>query len=125
MQIRVLPLAMAGILLGACAASPPQPQPVIGAVAPASVAATGDKPGYVSDPRVVAADRRAREMGYHMEMRHDQQFYCRTVAPIGSRLTQKECLTADGMVQAVQMAEENKVAQKQQSNCQGAGCTFN
>jgi hypothetical protein len=124
MQIRVLPVAMAAIFLGACA-SPPQPQPVIGGVAPASVAANGQTPGYTSDPRVVDADRRAREMGYHMEMRHDEQFYCRTVAPLGSRLTHKECLTVDGMAQAVQLAEENKVSQKQGSNCQGAGCTIN
>jgi hypothetical protein len=62
-------------------------------------------------------------MGYHVETRHGEQFYCRTTAPLGSRLTQKECLTADGMAQAVQMAEENQVAQRQGQLCQGGGCT--
>ncbi len=62
-------------------------------------------------------------MGYHVETRHGEQFYCRTTAPLGSRLTQKECLTADGMAQAVQMAEENQAAQRQGQLCQGGGCT--
>jgi hypothetical protein len=119
MQIRLWSMALIVVLLGACAASPPEPQPVAGGVAPAA-----GKPGYTSDPRIVEADRRAKEMGYHMEMRHNQPFYCRTIAPIGSRLTQKECLTADGMVQAAQMADENKAAQKQNRNCQGKGCTI-
>jgi hypothetical protein len=64
-------------------------------------------------------------MGYHVEARHGEQFYCRTTAPLGSRLTQKECLTADSMAQAVQMTEENQVAQRQGQLCQGGGCTIN
>src|SRR5882757_9979925 len=119
MQVRVWPAGMLGILLSACAASPRTPPPV--AVA-APVAVTAQKPNVPYDPRTAAAEKRSREMGYHVETRHGEQFYCRTTAPLGSRLTQKECLTADGMAQAVQMAEENQAAQRQGQLCQGAGC---
>ena len=116
MQIHVWPVGMLGILLSACAASPQKPPPVAAPVAAAQ------KPGVPYDPRIAAADKRSREMGYHVEMRHGEHFYCRSTAPIGSRLTQKECLTADGMAQAVQMADENQVAQRQGQLCQGPGC---
>jgi hypothetical protein len=105
--------------LSACAASPQKPPPVTLA-APAAAPATAP---VRYDPRTAAAEKRSREMGYHVETRHGEQFYCRTTAPLGSRLTQKECLTADGMAQAVQMAEENQAAQRQGQICQGGGCT--
>jgi hypothetical protein len=119
-------VAIASMLLSACA-SMNQSTPTV-AVAPPAVAPSAgappaaQKPAVAYDPRVAAADKRAREMGYHTEMRHGEQFYCRTTAPLGSRLTQKECLTADGMAQAAQMAEENQVAQRQGQLCQGNGC---
>jgi hypothetical protein len=115
MQVRVWSAGMMGILLSACAASPQKPPPV-------AVAAPAAAPAPY-DPRGAAAEKRSREMGYHVETRHGEQFYCRTTAPLGSRLTQKECLTADGMAQAVQMAEENQAAQRQGQLCQGGGCT--
>ena len=74
---------------------------------------------------MAAAAKRAKEMGYHVETRHGDQFYCRTVAPIGSRLTEKECLTVDTMAQAQQIAEENQAAQRQGQICQGGGCGVN
>jgi hypothetical protein len=40
------------------------------------------------------ADRTAKEMGFHIMMRDGAQYYCRTVAPMGTRITQKECLRA-------------------------------
>ena len=119
MQVHVWAAGMMGILLSACAASPQKPPPVA-AAAPAAAAAAAPAP---YDPRTAAAEKRSREMGYHVETRHGEQFYCRTTAPLGSRLTQKECLTADGMAQAVQMAEENQAAQRQGQICQGGGCT--
>jgi len=119
MHIRVWPVGMLGILLSACAASPQKP-PAVAVAAPAAV--TAHKPDVPYDPRTAAADKRSREMGYHVETRHGEQFYCRTTAPLGSRLTQKECLTADGMAQAVQIADENQAAQRQGQLCQGGGC---
>src|SRR5882757_8082560 len=126
MQVRVWSAGILGILLSACAASPQKPPPVAVAapVAP-PVAAAAAAPAAAPAPydsRSAAAEKRSREMGYHVETRHGEQFYCRTTAPLGSRLTQKECLTADGMAQAVQMAEENQAAQRQGQLCQGAGC---
>jgi hypothetical protein len=116
MQIRIWQLAMLSILLGACAAPPPKPPPV--------VATTAQHSGAEYDARLAEAAKRAKEMGYHIETRHGDQFYCRTVAPIGSRLTEKECLTVDTMIQTARMAEENQAAQRQGQLCQGNGCVF-
>jgi hypothetical protein len=119
MQIRFWPVGILGIVLSGCAVTP-QPQPVaVGGAAPATAA---HQPDVAYDPRVEETARRSREMGYHVETRHGEQFYCRTTAPLGSRLTQKECLTTDGMAQAIQMAEENQAAQRQGQLCQGGGC---
>jgi hypothetical protein len=115
MQIRLWTVSVTAIALSACAASPQKPPPnTVAAIAPAS-----DAP---YDARIAEAAKRAKEMGYHVETRHGEQFYCRTVAPIGSRLTSKECLTVDTMVQTARMAEENQAAQRQGQLCQGNGC---
>jgi hypothetical protein len=92
-------------------------------IATEAVAATL-KPELPYDARLAAAAKRAKEMGYHVETRHGDQFYCRTVAPLGSRLTEKECLTVDTMIQTARMAEENRSAQQQSQLCQGAGCVI-
>jgi hypothetical protein len=116
MQIRIWSLAIACVALYACAASP-QKAGHTAAVTPA--VQPSDMP---YDARIAEAAKRAKEMGYHVETRHGVQFYCRTVAPIGSRLTEKECLTVDTMIQTARMAEENQAAQRQGQLCQGAGC---
>jgi hypothetical protein len=115
MRIRIWSVAVVAIAASACAASPQKPP--AGAVA--------SRPELPYDARIAAAAKRAKEMGYHVETRHGDQFYCRTVAPIGSRLTQKECLTVDTMAQAQQIAEENQAAQRQGQICQGSGCSVN
>jgi hypothetical protein len=117
MQIRNWPAAMLGIVLSACAASPQKPPPL--------VASTAQNSNAPYDARRAEAAKRAKEMGYHVETRHGDQFYCRTVAPIGSRLTEKECLTVDTMIQVVRMSEENQAAQRQGQICQGSGCGVN
>jgi hypothetical protein len=121
MRILVWPMAMAGLLLASCAASPLKISQSGTSPAPRTPAS----PGYTPDPRVTAADKRAKELGYHMELRHDVQFYCRTVAPLGSRLTQKECLTVDTMAEAAQITEENQATLRQSRACQGGGCSAN
>jgi hypothetical protein len=118
MRTHILVLAVLCVLASACAGSLTKPQTV--AVAPPPPAA--QKSGAAYDPRMAESNRRAREMGYHMETRHGEQFYCRTTAPIGSRIEQKECLTAASMAQAVQMADENQAAKRQGQVCQGAHC---
>jgi hypothetical protein len=122
-------MAIVSVLLCACA-STNKSTPTV-AVAPPAVAPSAgalpaaQKPAVANDPRVAASEKRAREMGYHTEMRHGEQFYCRTTAPLGSRLTQKECLTAETMAQAAQIEEENQVARRQGQLCQGGGCSVN
>jgi hypothetical protein len=117
MQVCSWPVALLGILVSACAASPQKPPPVV-----ATAAQNSDAP---YDARRAEAAKRAKEMGYHVETRHGDQFYCRTVAPIGSRLTEKQCLTVDTMIQVVRMSEENQAAQRQGQICQGSGCGVN
>ena len=114
MQGRIWSVASVALVLSACAASPQKP--------PAGTVAAAQKPELPYDARIAAAAKRAKEMGYHVETRHGDQFYCRTVAPLGSRLTQKECLTVDTMAQAQQMSEENQMARRQGQICQGGGC---
>jgi hypothetical protein len=121
MEIRVLPPAILVLLLGACAGSPEKPAPAAAVPPPAAAA---QNPGVAYDSRLAESNKRAREMGYHMETRHGEQFYCRSTAPIGSRLEQKECLTAESMAQAVQMADESQAAQRQGQLCQGGGCVI-
>jgi hypothetical protein len=114
MQIRTLPVAMAGILLSACVASPQKPRARAAAATPAV-----QNPDAPYDARIAEASRRAKEMGYHVETRQGVQFYCRTVAPIGSRLIEKECLTVDTMIRSARMIEENWAAQQQGQVLQG------
>jgi hypothetical protein len=115
--------ATTAIFLAACAASP-QTSRAPGA-APTSVAAAAQIPSASYDPRVAAAQKRAREMGYHSEVRHGEQYFCRTIAPLGSRLTEKECLSVDTMAENAQIADENKRSWQQSQVCQGAGCVRN
>jgi hypothetical protein len=77
---------MVGILISACAAAPQKPPARTATTTPAV-----QNPDAPYDARIAEAAKRAKEMGYHVETRHSEQFYCRTVAPIGSRLTEKEC----------------------------------
>ena len=119
MQVRLWTVGVLAIVLSACAASPQKPPPGAVAARPTPAVQNPDTP---YDARLAEAAKRAKEMGYHVETRHGQQFYCRTVAPIGSRLTEKECLTVDTMIQTARRAEENRAAQQQGQLCQGGGC---
>ena len=120
-------LITGSMLLGGCATSTP------GVLRQASTTPTAaPDPSQVlppvvttaDDPRVAAANRYAREMGYKLVTRHGEQFYCRTTAPIGSRLEEKQCLKLDGIVQAQQIAEQNKNGWQESHQCLGAGCVI-
>ena len=121
MNIRAFLMVVGLISLSACATSHP-PRPAPAAVATPVAAATAQKPNTPYDPRVAESDKRAKEMGYHIETRHGEQFYCRTTAPVGSRLTQKQCLTAATMAEVAHIADENKVTFQQGRLCQGPNC---
>jgi hypothetical protein len=127
-------LLMAGLaLLAGCATSTPTPvrqaaAPMAASVsaptAPASTQALTPVVTTADDPRTIATNRYAREMGYKIETRHGVQFYCRSTAPLGSRLAEKQCLTVDGITQAQQIAEQNKSNFQQNQLCQGANCVI-
>ena len=130
-------LMMGGLaLLAGCATSTPPPVRQAAAPMPASVSAPAATAAPSStqaltpvvttadDPRTIATNRYAREMGYKIETRHGVQFYCRSTAPLGSRLAEKQCLTVDGITQAQQIAEQNKSNFQQNQLCQGANCVI-
>lgn len=74
------------------------------------------------DPRLIAANRYALELGYKIETHTGVQYYCRKTAPIGSRIEHKECLTVDTMVQTQKSAEANNTRLLQQQACPKSGC---
>jgi hypothetical protein len=67
------------------------------------------------------SDRKAKEMGYHIVMRDGARYYCRTVAPMGTRIPQKECLRADPLQQQLRRMEEDKINIRQFQYC-GPSC---
>jgi hypothetical protein len=121
----------AAMLLTGCAAAPPDHA----SSAPTAVQAASPRAPSASvsklasnkrplDPRDMDTGRYAREMGYRKETRHGVEFYCRRVAPLGSRLEEKQCLTAQGMQEAVEIMEQNKANFQQSHLCQGPQCEF-
>ena|ERR1700761_3798618 len=110
------------VLMGGCATSgsPPARQASAAPVDPTK--ALTPVVSMSDDPRQIAANRYAKELGYKIETRHGVQFYCRVTAPLGSRLTEKQCLTVDGITQAGQIAEQNKTTFQQNQLCAGSGC---
>jgi hypothetical protein len=113
--------------LSACATSTPQPTHVAylaPSVAPAAATAaamdaTAMQANY--DPRMAESDRKAKEMGFHIVLRDGARFYCRTVAPMGTRIPQKECLRADALQQQIRRMEEDKINIRQFQYC-GPSC---
>jgi hypothetical protein len=121
-------LVAAVVLLSGCATSTPT------TVREAKVARPGDTPSSqalipvvstADDPRILGANRYAREMGYRIETRHGVQYYCRVTAPLGSRLAEKQCLTADAIAQAKQITDQNKIALDQSGRLCGPACVGN
>lgn len=119
-------LLMAATLatLTACATSTPQPvrtASVAPSVAPASAigAATATPVNY--DPRMAESDRKAKEMGYRITIRDGARYYCRTVAPMGTRIPQKECLRVEDIQQQIHRLEEDKMNIRQFQYC-GPSC---
>jgi hypothetical protein len=113
------------VVLSGCATSSPT------TVREAKVAHPGDTPpsqalvpvlSNADDPRLVQANRFAKELGYKIETRHGVQFYCRVSAPLGSRLTEKQCLTVDGIIQAKQFTDQNQIALDQAGRLCGPPC---
>ena len=118
-------LLMASMLatLTACATSTPQPPRMASAVPPvapaAATGATATQANY--DPRIADSDRKAKEMGFHIVMRGGARYYCRTVAPMGTRIPKNECLQADDLQQQIRRMEEDKVNIRQFQYC-GPSC---
>jgi hypothetical protein len=113
------------VLLVSCAASTSSPMHQASKPKPAPADPTQTLTPVVTtadDPRLMEANRYARELGYKIETHHGVQYYCRSTAPIGSRLTQRECLTVDTMVQTQKSNELNNARLSQQQACPKSGC---
>jgi hypothetical protein len=105
--------------LTACATSAPTR---MATVAPSAAPGTGALATQATyDSRTAESERKAKEMGYRIVMRGDDRYYCRTVAPMGTRIPQKECLRADMLQQQIRRMEEDKINIRQFQNC-GPGC---
>jgi hypothetical protein len=101
--------------LSACATSTPQPA----RVASAATGATATQVNY--DPRMAESDRKAKEMGFHIVTRDGARYYCRTVAPMGTRIPQQECLRTGALQQQIRRMEEDKINIRQFQYC-GPSC---
>jgi hypothetical protein len=120
MNHKHLLMASALVMLTACASSTPQRVAYVApSIAPAARGASATPASY--DPRTADGEKKAKEMGYHITMRGDVRYYCRTVAPMGTRIPQKECLRADDLQQQIQRMEEDKINIRQFQNC-GPAC---
>jgi hypothetical protein len=95
--------------------------PAVALPAASGTAAGAAAEQAIHDPRLAEAEKTAKEMGYHVVMRGDDRYYCRTIAPMGTRIPQKECLRADALQQQVHRLEEDKMNMRQFQNC-GPGC---
>ena len=104
------------LLLDACAASPTTPAPVA-VTAPATAPQKSGGANYTPEE----LDKRAREMGYHVETRGGQKGYCRNNAPTGSHISRQACLSADAMVRAVKTADDDQdqISQRQMQSSSG------
>jgi hypothetical protein len=124
MNHKYLLIACISASLTACASSAPKRVAAVApAVAPpaASAAATGGVAKAIYDPRMVESERTAKEMGYHVVMRGDEKYFCRTIAPMGTRIPQRECLRADALQQQIHRTEEDRVNIRQFQYC-GPSC---
>jgi hypothetical protein len=108
MTLRVCSVAMIGILLGACATSPQQPQVALAA-----------SPVATSAP--VGTAKRRTAAYYEGETRSGEKMYCQKSAPTGSNIVQKHCLTAEAMSGAALSQEQlqNRLSQPGSQLCPG------
>jgi hypothetical protein len=111
MTIRVCQMVFLSALLGACAASPPNPS-----------ASAGGQTSVENGDQTAALDKKAREMGYHVESRSGEKAYCHNAAPTASHISREDCLSAAGMIQLVQNAEksQDELARRQQQTYSGS-----
>jgi hypothetical protein len=120
MNVRACSMAAAIIFMGGCATSPP-PVPTPKVAATPAVTEAPEAPAAF-DSRRAHVDRVAAELGYHVEKRDKHRYFCRTAAPLGTRLEQKECMSEETMTDAVRLMEQNRNSWQQPKVCQGKDC---
>jgi hypothetical protein len=117
----VIAAAILSSTLGGCSTT--QPQPSAGAFAASDGAQQGDD----SSGSIVDLDKRAREMGYHVESRNGEKAYCRNSAPTASHISRQDCLNSAGMIQSVRNAEksQDELSRRQEQGYSGGARPLN
>jgi hypothetical protein len=115
MPIRTLFLSAALGVLSACAATQPH------LAAPAPSATTLNAPTAVERSRELM--RQAREMGYTMEIRNGERYFCTDDSNVGSRITKHQCLNEATFVERQLSIAQNKDAYTRSRMCGNMGCS--
>lgn len=114
--MKILVLTSACLLLCACATEPQAP------VAPPATAVPVVAAGGV--PVVVDADQqailaKARGLGYFPRQQNGTTVYCKRETPLGSRLPETTCVSADAIADAVRRAAETQQELTRARACSG------
>ena len=102
MTMRVWSMPVLAMILAACTAAPVKAPVAVENPSGASLAETG------ASNETAELDRRAKQMGYHVEIRNHERRYCQHSASVGSHIATNHCLNAELMAQAARDDEETK-----------------
>jgi hypothetical protein len=115
MQIRTFFFVVTLGVLGACAATPPA------ATAPAPSAAALNAPTAVERSRTLM--QQARDMGYTIEERNGERYFCTDDSNVGSHIHKHECLNEATFVERQASIAQNKDAYSRTRMCGNMGCS--
>lgn len=126
MNHKLLLIAPLLATLTACASTSPKHVASLAPAAPPRAATSAAAGGAtaklaIDDPRIAESEKLAKEMGYRVVERDDGRYYCRTIAPMGTRIPQKECLRSDALQAQMRRREEDKMNIRQFQYC-GPNC---
>ncbi len=121
--MRTATLLLAAVLAG-CAAAPQTQVPPPAATsspAPAAKAAPGAK---TAPPAGISAElySRALENGYRAREHKGATLFCKTEAPIGSRIQKDTCVSVDQLEESIRQAELVRDRMRRGTTCAKADC---
>ena len=121
--MRTAILLLAGILAG-CAATPPTQTAT--PVPPAAPLANAAKPRPAAKPTPggISADLYSKSLqyGYRARQRGATTIFCKTEAPMGSRIEKESCVSIDILEETIRQAEEVRDQLRRGNSCGKADC---
>jgi hypothetical protein len=108
--MRAWSMLILGMILSACTAAPSKAPIAVANPTGVSLAQAG------ASNETGELDRRAKQMGYHVEIRNHERLYCQHAAPVGTHIATNHCLNAELMAQAARDDEEIKDKLSQRGN---------